>query len=358
MTESKQKALASKVVYTKPEPRHPKIDIIELKDDYIKFKLTGVDASFANSLRRVMIAEVPTLAIDIVEIQANTTVLHDEFIAHRLGLIPLISSDVNTYKYSRDCDCDEMCPKCATTFTLNVKNKIYPSQSVTTRDLIAEENAGVLPADVANQSSTSDQSNIVIVKLGKQQELRCTCVARKGIGKDHAKWSPVATATFQYEPDIRLDQTEMNSLTEDKKEDFVNSCPAKVYVYDPSTRTVTIGDKEKCMYCMECVNKAEALGVQDLVTVTQMPESFIFTVESTGALKPEDIVLDSFNILKDKLGDVSQGLQEYDTASSLSSSSASTLSPSFSSSSLSSASSSPFSSSSLASFSSSSVPGP
>jgi len=74
-----------------PYNRAPNIRIIDMKDDYIQFELTDTDISVANTLRRIMLAEVPILAIDLVEFENNTSVLVDEFIAHRLGLIPLRS---------------------------------------------------------------------------------------------------------------------------------------------------------------------------------------------------------------------------------------------------------------------------
>lgn len=71
----------------------PAIELRQSTGELTVFKLANVDTSIANSLRRVMISEVPTLSIDLVEIENNTSVLHDEFIAHRLGLIPIQTPD-------------------------------------------------------------------------------------------------------------------------------------------------------------------------------------------------------------------------------------------------------------------------
>merc|ERR1719334_1146742 len=90
-----------------------KLEIIEVKKQQIRFSLQHVKLSVANAIRRVMIAEVPTLALDFADIEFNDSVFHDEFLAHRLGLIPLFSKNVNKFKDSRDCDCDGNCDGCS-----------------------------------------------------------------------------------------------------------------------------------------------------------------------------------------------------------------------------------------------------
>jgi DNA-directed RNA polymerase II subunit RPB3 len=73
------------------------IEILELSSESIKFALTGCDVSLANALRRVIIAEVPTLAPHLVSILENTSVLHDEFLCQRIGLIPFVSDAVDDF---------------------------------------------------------------------------------------------------------------------------------------------------------------------------------------------------------------------------------------------------------------------
>ena len=105
----------------------PEITITRLDDLIIEFQLLNTDLTVANALRRIIISEVPTMAIDVVEIRENTSALHDEYLAHRCGLIPLVSNDIDSYLYPKDCNCQTAdCEKCSVHFKLVVKNKPKP----------------------------------------------------------------------------------------------------------------------------------------------------------------------------------------------------------------------------------------
>lgn len=290
--------------------RAPNIEVNKISKEKIKFTLSGVDSSVANSLRRVMIAEVPTMAIDIVHIHTNTSSLHDEFIAHRLGLIPLISENQDNYDFPRDCKCAGHCDQCAVQFRLRVKNTEGGVLDVTSRDLrhLSQQGNDVRPAD--------QDGPILILKLRKNQEIDITCNARKGIGKEHAKWSPVATAVFKYTPDIYLNQAKIESqLTLEEKKEIVSSCPVAVYKINEEDQ-IEISRLNKCMFCEECVRKGEVLitksasallNIHDnFVRISQLKDRFIFKVESSGALKPESIVMKAFTILMKKVDDIKQ----------------------------------------------------
>lgn len=66
-----------------------KLQVTRLSPDRIEFDLIGVDASIANAIRRVLMAEVPTVAIESVYVWNNTSIVVDEVLSHRLGLVPL-----------------------------------------------------------------------------------------------------------------------------------------------------------------------------------------------------------------------------------------------------------------------------
>jgi DNA-directed RNA polymerase II subunit RPB3 len=121
----------------------------------------------------VLLAEIPTMAIDLVNIEKNSSVLPDEFLAHRLGLIPLTSTDVRNFRYSRDCVCPGNCPNCSVELTLSVRCTEDQTQDVTASELISQ-NPNVRPA-----ISGDDDAGILIVKLRKNQEVKLRCIARK-----------------------------------------------------------------------------------------------------------------------------------------------------------------------------------
>jgi len=309
-----------------PRPtRAPRIEILELKDDFVKFTLEGVDTSMANALRRVLIGETPTMAIDLVKIEENSSVLHDEFLAHRLGLIPIrvdTQEGVHGMKYNKECFCEGFCPQCSIMFTLDVNNderdpvKIVTSSDLKTHDdkVEAVDFSSLDEYDFVRDTNPSLSTGITIVKLGPGQRVKCECIALKGISKIHSKWCPVSVATYAFDPVIELNDTVVDDLTDAQKKEFVDSCPTQVFKLDQESGKISVDKREKCMFCEECIKVGEkwkkSVEEDNIVSIGTKPNRFIFSVETTGALKPDECVFSALKVLQDKLSVIESHLAQ------------------------------------------------
>lgn len=158
----------------------------------------------------------------------------------------------------------------------------------------------------------NEQHGITIVKLAKNQSLDFEMVAKKGIGKIHAKWSPVSTCIMRKQPIVELDQEKLNKgLTEEQKKAFVKICPRKVFSFNKQRRVIDIENADQCSLCQECIKFTEDHGIEKAVNIAENPTKFLFIVESTGAMDPQDIVVSAMKILQAKLTSLSEQMNRY-----------------------------------------------
>lgn len=162
------------------------LQVLEHDKTKIKVIIKGIHRSYVNAIRRFAISEVPTMAIDEVVILENSSVVYDELIAHRLGLIPL-KTDLTRYVLPEECDCKSAlgCPRCRVLLVLDAK-AIDKTRVVYSGDLMSEDEF-VKPIS----------NSIPIVKLAPKQTIKLEAYARLGKGKEHAKWQPTTVSVLK-----------------------------------------------------------------------------------------------------------------------------------------------------------------
>jgi DNA-directed RNA polymerase subunit D len=199
------------------------LEVINKDNQKMSVKLKGVPLQYANALRRICLNGIPVFAIDTVDIIENSSVLPDEGLAHRLGLIP-IRTDLSRFNEPSKCDCQSEtgCSNCKVMLVLD------SGDSDVTRTILSNE----LTSEDDSVKPTSDK--IPIVQLAPGQRIKVECYARLGRGTEHAKWN----------------SANISVLTETNKED-----------------------------------------------------ERVLTIESTGALKPEQIILAGVDELSNRLSE-------------------------------------------------------
>lgn len=170
--------------------------LVEREGNTVEFDLKGCHPSLANALRRILISQVPSMAIHHVSIYENSTVFPDEYIAHRLGLVPLIT-DADSFDFLQD---DDEAYNNVLNFKLCRTNDTGSVISLTSDDI------EFCPIEGQESVAIAFKPNVLICKLAPGNEVDIAMKAVKGRGEQHAKWSPVSLCTYRIMPRIVLER--------------------------------------------------------------------------------------------------------------------------------------------------------
>lgn len=270
---------------------------------FIEFDLIGCLPSIANAFRRIMISEVPSMAIEKVYMFNNTSIIQDEVLAHRLGLIPL-KADPRLFEYKLDDNNDEGTDQDTLEFKLKVKCTRRKDAKDTSCFDSLYENHNVYSGQIkwvpkgkqATMLKETDvgsvHDKILISKMRPGHEFDIKLLAVKGVGKDHAKFSPVSTASYRLLPEIKL-----NRVIGGDDAKLLQSCfsPGVIGLDERENAYVKDARYDTCSR-----NIYRFPQLQDAVEMARIRDHFIFTVESVGAYQPHDIFLEAVRLLKKK----------------------------------------------------------
>jgi DNA-directed RNA polymerase I and III subunit RPAC1 len=330
-------------------------------NDELIFEMVGIDVSFANALRRIMISEVPTVAIEHVYMWNNSSIIHDEMLAHRIGLVP-INVDARLFDDILGED-DEATDRNTIVFRLGLscgRSKEHDAKKKAAAAAAAKEDGdasskepsvmGQVELDTAAAEATSlhqsknpkstvtaeaielagrpytrhvyskdlewlpqgDQAerftegmrpvheDILLAKLRPGQVIELEAHGRKGVGKDHAKYSPVATAAYRLMPNIEIVQP----VYDDLAKELCN-------LYEPGVfKLVPCGVDEKPHQvkaevhnpyaCTMSRNYMRDPVLKESIKITRIPNHFIFSIESVGMMAPGVILAEALRVLQNK----------------------------------------------------------
>uniref|UniRef100_A0A8C3WXQ0 DNA-directed RNA polymerases I and III subunit RPAC1 n=1 Tax=Catagonus wagneri TaxID=51154 RepID=A0A8C3WXQ0_9CETA len=233
-----------------------RVDVVHMDENSLEFDMVGIDAAIANAFRRILLAEVPTMAVEKVLVYNNTSIVQDEILAHRLGLIP-IHADPRLFEYRNQGE-EEGTEIDTLQFRLQVRctrnphaakdssdpNELYVNHKVYTRHMTwvpLGNQADLFPEGTIRP--VHDDILIAQLRPGQEIDLLMQCV--KGIGKKVARVANPRLDTFS-------------------REVFRNEKLKKV------------------------------------VRLARVRDHYIFSVESTGVLPPEVLVSEAIKVLMGK----------------------------------------------------------
>ncbi|MFN7105795.1 MAG: DNA-directed RNA polymerase subunit D [Pyrobaculum sp.] len=251
----------------------PNAAVVEKSERFLKAVIEGACPSLVNSIRRVVIADLPTMAVDSVIIVNNTSVMYDEMLAHRVGLIPL-TTPLHSLPPIEDCESGLADPsECSTRLVLQVSAD--GDVTVYSGDLVSDR-PDVVPA----------YKDIPLVKLTKGQSIVLEAYAKLGRARDHAKWQ-AAVASYYYYPRVVIKDEKCRETCREvckNLEDPLDCTFNKVWTC-----------KDLCKEGLE---------------VEWEKNKYVFWVESFGNYDVDTALREAFRILKNKFTTFLEALEQ------------------------------------------------
>lgn len=296
------------------------------------FSLVGLDASLANAFRRILISEIPTLAVENVYIENNTSVVQDEVLAHRLGLIPFnggregLHSFLKWHRkpepgedpYAGCFDWNTVRLELNVTCTVNRDaapgetdpTKAYHNAHVYARDIVFVPTGKQVEYFSGDDAIRPVNPDILIAKMRPRQTINLAMHMHKGIGADHAKFSPVATASYRLMPTISILKPILGPDAVKFARCFPDGVIGLATVSDAEAAVrgsgyegrageakAVVRDPMKDTVSRECLRHPEFEGK---VRLGRRRDHFIFSIESTGQWDSDELFLEAVKHLKVK----------------------------------------------------------
>src|SRR3989338_10511211 len=232
--------------------------------------MKGTNEVFANTVRRLILEEVPTLAVEEVEFKDNSSALYDDMFALRLGLTP-IKTDLSSYRLPEsEEEVEGKSARCTLQLKLKAAKKGY---------VYAEE------AESADPKCTFVHPKMPIVKLIAKQKIDVTMTAVMGRGKEHAKWAP-GWAFYRKEPIMKIGKVSDAQAVADASTDGV---------FTLKNGKLTLNEEKTYeSHLLEYYTELDS-GI-----TLEYTDNMIFTIESWGQLSCKEILTKSAEILADK----------------------------------------------------------
>lgn len=249
---------------------------LEKTEDKITLIIEDVDVSVLNAIRRSIMDEIPTMTIEDVTFIKNTSALYDEIIANRLGLIPL-STDLKGYNLQEKCKCQgKGCARCQLKFVLQAKGPcIVYAENLKSKDPKIKPVYPTMP----------------IVQLLKGQQLQIEAVARLGIGREHAKFSP-GLAYYRAYPILKVN-----------KDSNIKACLEKI------SNLTQKGSNLEINNVLEWNEASEQICEDNKIEVGLSKDKFIFTIESWGQIDVKRLPVLGVDYFNEKLKELTKLLK-------------------------------------------------